>query len=39
MRDACEDWRRFDAGAIPSKSATPQLDAFLAAVQQADRPA
>ncbi|NDC63765.1 MAG: class I SAM-dependent methyltransferase [Planctomycetia bacterium] len=40
MRDACEDWRRFDAGAIPSKSATPQLDAFLAAVQQAapDRP-
>lgn len=31
MRDAREDWRRFDAGRIPSKAATPQLDAFLAA--------
>ena len=29
MRDAREDWRRFDAGMIPSKAATPQLDGFL----------
>lgn len=34
MRDAREDWRRFDAGMIPSKSATPQLDGFLSAVRQ-----
>jgi SAM-dependent methyltransferase len=34
MRDAREDWRRFDAGMIPSKSATPHLDAFLVAVRQ-----
>ena len=33
MRDALEDWRRFDAQKIPSKAATPQLDRFLAAVQ------
>jgi SAM-dependent methyltransferase len=32
MRNARDDWRRFDAGAIPSKEATPQLDAFLTAV-------
>lgn len=30
-RDAREDWRRFAPGAIPTKEATPQLDAFLAA--------
>lgn len=29
MRDARDDWRRFDAGAIPSKESTPHLDAFL----------
>jgi SAM-dependent methyltransferase len=34
MRDACEDWRRFDAEKIPSKAATPQLDRFLAAVRE-----
>lgn len=33
MRDAREDWRRFDARKIPSKSSTPQLDGFLAAVR------
>ncbi|MFN9367422.1 MAG: class I SAM-dependent methyltransferase [Planctomycetia bacterium] len=33
MRDACEDWRRFDAQKIPSKASTPQLDRFLAAVR------
>lgn len=41
MRDAREDWRRYDAVKIPSKAATPQLDGFLAAVQAtapADRP-
>ncbi|MFM9057683.1 MAG: class I SAM-dependent methyltransferase [Planctomycetaceae bacterium] len=41
MRDAREDWRRYDAGRIPSKAATPQLDGFLTAVQwtaPADRP-
>lgn len=32
MRDARDDWRRFDAGAIPSKESTPHLDAFLAVV-------
>lgn len=36
MRDAREDWRRFDAGRIPSKTATPRLDAFVATVQAAD---
>jgi SAM-dependent methyltransferase len=34
MRDATEDWRRFDAGAIPTKESTPQLDAFLKTLQQ-----
>ena len=29
MRDARNDWRHFDAGAIPSKQSTPHLDAFL----------
>ena len=29
-RDAREDWRRFDATAIPSKASTPHLDRFLA---------
>jgi SAM-dependent methyltransferase len=29
MRDARDDWRRFDPGSIPSKASTPQLDAFL----------
>lgn len=29
MRDARDDWRHFDAGAIPSKESTPHLDAFL----------
>ena len=35
MRDACDDWRRFDAEKIPSKASTPQLDRFLAVVQEA----
>jgi len=35
MRDACDDWRRFDAEKIPSKASTPQLDGFLAVVQEA----
>ena len=26
MRDARDDWRRFDAGAIPTKESTPRLD-------------
>lgn len=30
MRDAIDDWRRFDPAAIPSKEATPRLDRFLA---------
>lgn len=34
MRDACEDWRRFDARKIPSKDSTPQLDRFLATVRE-----
>lgn len=34
MRDARDDWRRFDAGAIPSKDSTPHLDAFLTAVAE-----
>jgi SAM-dependent methyltransferase len=29
MRDPRDDWRRFDAAAIPSKDSTPLLDAFL----------
>ena len=28
-RDARDDWRRFDAASIPSKDATPHLDAFV----------
>ena len=35
MRDACDDWRRFDAANIPSKSTTPQLDSLLAALREA----
>lgn len=35
MRDASDDWRRFDAGAIPSKESTPHLDAFLQTLRQA----
>jgi SAM-dependent methyltransferase len=41
MRDARDDWRRFDAAMIPSKDSTPQLDRFLRTVQEAaldDRP-
>jgi len=41
MRDAREDWRRYDAGRIPSKAATPHLDGFLAGVEStapANRP-
>lgn len=34
-RDAREDWRRFAPGDIPTKEATPQLDAFLAAAAAA----
>ncbi|MFM7412733.1 MAG: class I SAM-dependent methyltransferase [Planctomycetota bacterium] len=34
MRDARDDWRHFDAGAIPSKASTPHLDAFLEAVAE-----
>lgn len=34
MRDARDDWRRFDAGTIPTKESTPQLDRFLAAVRE-----
>ena len=33
MRDARDDWRRFDVGAIPSKESTPHLDAFLSDVR------
>ncbi len=29
MRDARDDWKRYDAHAIPSKHSTPHLDAFL----------
>ena len=40
MRDPRDDWRRFDAAAIPSKDSTPLLDAFLHEVTTAasDRP-
>lgn len=31
QRDARDDWRSFAAGSIPTKTATPLLDAFLAA--------
>jgi len=33
MRDARDDWRRFDTGAIPTKESTPRLDSFLQAVK------
>jgi len=33
MRDARDDWRRFDADTIPSKAATPHLDQFLASIR------
>jgi SAM-dependent methyltransferase len=29
MRNAGDDWRRYPAGAIPSKASTPHLDRFL----------
>ena len=29
MRDPRNDWRRFDAAAIPSKDSTPHVDSFL----------
>lgn len=32
MRDAPDDWRRFDAESIPTKESTPHLDAFLRAL-------
>jgi SAM-dependent methyltransferase len=35
MRDARDDWRRFDALRIPSKEATPHLDRCLLAVREA----
>lgn len=38
MRDAREDWRSYDAGKIPSKAATSQLDGFLAEVQSTATP-
>jgi SAM-dependent methyltransferase len=41
VRDAREDWRRYDARRIPSKASTPHLDTFLATVQgtaSANRP-
>lgn len=37
IRDAREDWRRFDAERIPSKASTPQLDSFLAGLPATDR--
>lgn len=37
MRDACEDWRRFDAEKIPSKTSTPHLDGFLSGLQATAR--
>lgn len=40
MRDATEDWRRFDPARIPTKETTPRLDRFLERVtfQHAERP-
>lgn len=35
MRDAREDWRRFEAATIPSKESTPLLDGFLEAIRAA----
>jgi SAM-dependent methyltransferase len=37
IRDAREDWSRFDAEKIPSKASTPQLDGFLAGLPATDR--
>ncbi len=34
MRNSADDWRRFDAGQIPSKESTPHLDAFLHSILQ-----
>ena len=34
MRDARDDWRGFDAASIPTKAATPHLDAFLATLRE-----
>ena len=36
MRDARDDWRRFDAAAIPSKDSTPHLDALLREMQPSE---
>jgi len=36
MRDARDDWRRFDAAAIPTKHSTPHLDALLREMQTAE---
>jgi len=38
MRDSADDWRGFDAGTIPTKESTPQLDAFLKALEPANSP-
>lgn len=35
MRSAPDDWRRFPADAIPTKKATPHLDAFLDSIRHA----
>jgi 2-polyprenyl-3-methyl-5-hydroxy-6-metoxy-1,4-benzoquinol methylase len=35
LHNAPEDWRRFDAGSIPTKESTPHLDAFLQQLRQA----
>ena len=35
MRDAPDDWRRFDVASIPTKESTPHLDAFLQALRRA----
>lgn len=32
MRDARDDWRTYDVGAIPTKDSTPHLDQFLEAL-------
>jgi len=34
VRDARADWRGFAAGSIPSKAATPRLDAFLDGIRR-----
>jgi 2-polyprenyl-3-methyl-5-hydroxy-6-metoxy-1,4-benzoquinol methylase len=40
LRDAADDWRRFDPQSIPTKELTPHLDTFLQALRQAtpDKP-